>query len=156
MLVCSTKRTQCRARYGLCWVVILFLVTLLGTGCTREFFRERADTDVDRLLGQRSGDDRWPLINYWIYPHPLARFADLDPPDTPSMPPDDPAAWFTAPHPQKPSKIGYSEGTGYLDMLAQYDAINRALDAEKGKQSKETPVTDPVGSVAPAKQPYRR
>lgn len=155
MLVCSTKRAQCRARYGLCWVIILFLVTILGTGCTREFFRERADTDVDRLLGQRSGDDRWPLINYWIYPHPLARFADFDPPDTPSMPPDDPAAWFTAPHPQKPSKIGFSEGTGYLDLLAEFDAINRALDAEKEKQSKETPFTNPTGMVAPAKQPYR-
>ena len=56
MQVCKKKRTQGRARPGLCWVVILFVSTLLGMGCTREFFRDRADTDVDRLLAQKSGD----------------------------------------------------------------------------------------------------
>lgn len=147
-------RTQRRVRPGLCWIVVLFLGALLGTGCTREFFRERADTDVDRLLTQKSGDDRWPLINYWIYPHPLARFADFDPPDTPSMPPDDPAAWFTAPHPQKPSKVNYTEGTGYLDLLAQFDAINRSLEAEKKKQANETAPAVPVVSNESLRKPY--
>lgn len=153
MQVSKKNRSQHRGRPGLCWLVVLFLGTLLGTGCTREFFRDRADTDVDRLLSQKSGDDRWPLINYWIYPHPLARFADFDPPDTPSMPPDDPAAWFTAPHPQKPSKVAYTEGTGYLDLLAQFDAINRAVEAEKDKQNAETKFAMPA-AMTPTRQPY--
>ena len=153
MRVSTTKRSTRRSLSGLCWVVILFMGTL-ATGCTREFFRDRADTDVDRLLAQKSSDDRWPLINYWIYPHPLARFADLDPPDTPTMPPDDPAAWLTSPHPQKPSKVGYSEGTGYLDLLAQYDAMNRASDAEKDKQETKTQPPQPA-KVVPVRQPYR-
>jgi len=106
------------------------------------------------LLAQKSSDDRWPLINYWIYPHPLARFADLDPPDTPTMPPDDPAAWLTSPHPQKPSNVGYSEGTGYLDLLAQYDAMNRASDAEKVKQENKTQPQQ-TAKVVPVRQPYR-
>lgn len=154
MQVCANKRSPRRTWPGLCCAVILFLGTLLGTGCTREFFRDRADTDVDRLLAQKSSDDRWPLINYWIYPHPLARFADLDPPDTPSMPPDDPAAWLTSPHPQKPSKISYSEGTGYLDLLAQYDAMNRAREAEKKQLENATP-TPSMATSAPVRQPYR-
>src|SRR5262245_14750930 len=59
-------------------VILLFLATLGGlSGCTRAFFRERADRDVDRLLFDKATDDRWRLINYYIYPHPYARFADL-------------------------------------------------------------------------------
>ncbi|MFT3878884.1 MAG: hypothetical protein QM703_04380 [Gemmatales bacterium] len=154
MKVRKTNRSQNRDRLQVFWVLVLILGSLLGTGCTREFFRDRADTDVDRLLGNKSSDDRWPLINYWIYPHPLARFADVDPPDTPSMPPDDPAAWFTAPHPQKPSKIGYYEGTGYLDLLAQYDALNRAAEAQQAQQNNQPKPVQPE-NAPPARRVYQ-
>lgn len=134
MLVSSRTRSH-RHKWQASWLLAFLLVgSLLITGCTRHFFRERADTDVDRLLTHKSSDERWPLINYWIYPHPLSRFADLDNPDFPAMPPDDPAAWFTAPRPQKPSHVGYSEGVGYLELLAQFDAMNRATETEKFKE----------------------
>src|SRR5262249_35549836 len=56
-----------------------------------------------------------------------ARFADPTNPDRPPMPPDDEAAWALSPHPQKPGKSGVAtvEGTGYLDLLAMWDATNR-------------------------------
>ncbi|HQR42280.1 MAG TPA: hypothetical protein PLX97_06335, partial [Gemmatales bacterium] len=128
----------------------MLLALLVLTGCTRHFFRERADADVDALLTSKSSDERWPLLNYWIYPHPLSRFADLDNPDTPAMPPDDPAAWFTAPKSQRPSNVNYTEGTGYLEMLAQFDSINRAR--EKAQESIQPITPSPVSE--PARQPY--
>jgi hypothetical protein len=43
------------------------------------------------------------------------------------MPPDDPAAMEDAPRPQKPRKAGlaYIEGAGYLNMLSDWDTLNR-------------------------------
>jgi outer membrane protein TolC len=122
-------------------VVIPFLLVFLCliTGCTRHFFRERADTQADVLVADKASDPQWALINYWVYPHPLSRFADFDNPDCPSMPPDDPAAWLTAPKPQHPEKIGFFEGTGYLEMLDQFDALNRA----QAKNSSEPEVAEP-------------
>jgi hypothetical protein len=125
---------------------------LLATGCTREFFRDRADADVDRLLAKRTEDERWPLINYWIYPHPLSRFADFDSPDCPAMPPDDPAAWFLSHKPQHPSKVGFHEGTGYLEMLAQFDAITRGKEAQEAKHTTQTQAP----AIAPQESSERR
>lgn len=154
MLVRSRKRELRPGGRGSWWAAFLLLGTLLVTGCTRHFFRERADADVDHLLAKKSSDERWPLINYWVYPHPLSRFADLDNPDCPPMPPDDPAAWLTAPRPQKPSRVGYSEGTGYLQMLDQFDAINRAQESAKAKQEEEkTKVVQ--GTDSNLRQPFR-
>ncbi|HMP15598.1 MAG TPA: hypothetical protein PKD72_01125, partial [Gemmatales bacterium] len=134
-------RTAHRSRNacGRSWFGV-FLISgyLLLAGCTREFFREKADTEVEALLAKKDADERWPLINYWVYPHPLSRFADADSPDKPAMPPDDPAAWFTAPKPQKPSRVGFNEGTGYLEMLAQFDALNRAEEARKAEITEQT------------------
>jgi len=133
---------------------ILVAVAALA-GCTREFFRERADADVDRLIAKRAADDRWPLINYWVYPHPLSRFADLDRPDSPRMPPDDPAAWFLSHQPQHPSHIGFAEGTGYLDMLTQFDAVTRAKDEQEANNVKQTGVPAQPPSVTTDPRPYR-
>ncbi len=125
---------------------MFLLLMILVTGCTRQFFRNRADQDVDALLKSKATDPQWELINYWVYPHPLSRFADFDSPDCPSMPPDDPAAWFTAPKPQHPRNIGYSEGTGYLDLLNQFDAINRAQE-KPGQQPQ-------ISQAAETRKPY--
>lgn len=150
MLVRAARRTSLSPGAGGRTLVVLLLALLVLTGCTRHFFRERADADVDALLTSKSSDERWPLLNYWIYPHPLSRFADLDNPDTPAMPPDDPAAWFTAPKSQRPSNVNYTEGTGYLEMLAQFDSINRAR--EKAQESIQPITPSPVSE--PARQPY--
>src|SRR5262249_5405337 len=81
---------------------------------------------------------------YHVYPNPQARFADDTNPDRPPMPPDDPASAEMAPNPQKPPhKAGVQliEGTGYLDLLAQWDRENRAEATEKSKQALE-PISD--------------
>lgn len=159
MLVRSaSQRSQSTSTHtGLSCLFASVMAICLITGCARTFYREQADGQVDALLAAKSADDRWPLINYWVYPHPLSRFADVDNPDKPSMPPDDPAAWFTAPKPQKPSHIGYSEGTGYLSMLAEFDAINRAkpgiskeIQQEIRDENAPKVVPKPVGP-----KPYR-
>ncbi len=83
----------------------------------------------------------WKLQDYFIYPHPLSRFADPTDPDRPPMPPDDPAAWDLSPHPQRPLLKGYKywQGTGYLELLNKWDIENRAkLDEETAaKQGNE-------------------
>lgn len=150
MLVSRIRSTKRRPKFEIWHVAGLFIAVILMTGCTRRFFRERADSDVEYLLAAKSSDERWPLINYWVYPHALSRFADLDNPDTPSMPPDDPAAWFTAPRAQRPSKIGYYEGTGYLNMLAEFDAQNRATEPLADPNSEM-----PAGAENPQRRPYR-
>jgi hypothetical protein len=123
-----------------------------GSGCTRHFFRERADAQVDRVLAEKDRYPEWKIENEHVYPDPRARFADSTNPDRPPMPPDDPAAQSLSPNPQKPGKAGIArvEGTGYLELLAQWDAENRAnqsaadeLEAGNNKKSQE-PVTATV------------
>ena len=42
------------------------------------------------------------------------------------MPPDDPAARFLAPNPQRAKNgVAWVEGTGYLNLLAYWDEQNR-------------------------------
>lgn len=100
-------------------------------GCTRGFFRERADRDVEGLLTEKSIDPRWDIRtrNWYVYPDPRARFADLDNPDNPKKPPDDPAAAALSPDPQ-PLRTRFcsgpdQEGTGYLEFLRHCDQHNR-------------------------------
>lgn len=111
------------------WLCLFVLALfLLAPGCTRRFFRQDADCEVASLLEEKGNPELWPLIDYWIYPHPYARFADLTGnPDYPPMPPDDPAAWELSPKPQKPKWVAELGGLGYLDLLTQYDAANREL-----------------------------
>src|SRR3712207_4999989 len=90
---------------GALWVV-LFLV---ASGCTRSFYRQASDREVAQLLEEKDQDPAWKLQNFFTYPHPLSRFADPTHPDRPPMPPDDPAAWFLAPRPQKPKEVASVE-----------------------------------------------
>jgi hypothetical protein len=137
-------------------VCFLFLAAFIGlTGCTRSFYRERADRDVDQLLVEKSADDRWRLINYYIYPHPYARFADLTgKPDKPPMPPDDPAAWLLSPKPQRAKSVFNQEGLGYLEMLAEFDAINRR-QAKKTGEGTAASDAQPTEKATPAPAPSR-
>ena len=127
-------RTLSRAR----WIAAarrlpaLAALLALAAGCTRGFFRERADRDVEALLTEKSVDPRWDVRtrNWYVYPDPRARFADLDKPDHPKKPPDDPAAAALAPDPQ-PLRTKFcsgpdQEGTGYLEFLRYADQYNRS------------------------------
>src|SRR5262249_34293987 len=138
------------------------LLTLAGVaslaGCTRAFFRHQADKDVQQILTEKNTNPDWAIKAFHVYPDPRARFADPTNPDRPPMPPDDPAAWNTAPHPQKPGKAGvaYFGGMGYLDLLAKWDAENRmkalAREEESSESKKQTTVTNPIREAKPLEQ----
>jgi Outer membrane efflux protein len=70
---------------------LVCLMTLLS-GCTREFFRLRADKEVKYLVTQKSNDPRWEFLNFTIGMDPRARYFDPTNPDCPPMPYDDPAS----------------------------------------------------------------
>lgn len=113
---------------------------LAGTGCTRRFYREKADKEVVQVLSQKDVYPQWKIENWHVYPDPRARFADNTNPDRPPMPPDDPAAYDLSPDPQKSHHriIARTGGVGYLAMLKQWDAENRAAQAaEKAKNDQD-------------------
>lgn len=108
--------------------ITLALSLLLLTGCARKFYRKLADQEVATVLGEKDKYEAWKIEQFHVYPDPRARFADPTNPDCPPMPPDDPAARDLAPNPQRPKKAGvaYVAGSGYLDLLAAFDAQNRS------------------------------
>ena len=120
--------------------LFLLMVSVTVTGCTRRYYRQQADADVESLLGEKTDNANWPLLNYWVYPHPYARYADLTGnPDRPPMPVDDPAAWLLSPRPQRPKRIEDLVNDGYLNVIEQYDSANRAL--LKMNQPEKLPVS---------------
>src|SRR5947209_4318959 len=125
--------------------LILLAVHLCLFGCTRRFYRERADREVDALLAEKDRFPQWRIEQEHVYPDPRARFGDPTNPDRPPMPPDDPAAELLSPHPQKPGKAGVAliEGAGYLDLLAAWDRENRL----------ERTATDPGADAVSANLP---
>ncbi|HET6572188.1 MAG TPA: TolC family protein [Fimbriiglobus sp.] len=143
--------TQVPRRWGR-WVVVGTAVAVVA-GCSRQHFRERADKDIEGVISQKNIFPDWKVENWHVYPDPRARFADAPDahPDFPPYPPDDYAAWVTAPNPQHPGRggAGRYEGTGYLDSLAAWDVQNRAEDTAEEQREKEPP----TGGVAPTPGP---
>jgi hypothetical protein len=139
-----------RAAGLVCFLLLAVVCTVGSVGCTRRFFRNRADEEVSAVLTEKDKYPDWKIEQMHVYPDPRARFADPNSPDRPPMPPDDPAAWDLSPHPQKPGKagIGDAEGTGYLELLAAWDKQNRAekaaaAAATNGKDKTDTPPGPP-------------
>jgi hypothetical protein len=138
----KTKQERSSRRLG--WMLLflsLSLVELLSlSGCTRRFFRRRADAAVDELLCEKDHYPQWKINDYYVYPHPLSRFADPTDPDRPPMPPDDPAAWDLSPHPQRPLLKGYAywQGTGYLELMRRWDEENRSKAEPQKEASQES------------------
>ena len=117
-------------RLGAYAVVALLLAA--GAGCSRKFFRNRADQDVAGIITQKNQFPDWAVKNWHVYPDPRSRFADPYNPDRPPYPPDDAAARLLSPNPQHPTKktgTGRWDGDGYFPILEQWDAANRAEDA---------------------------
>src|SRR5579871_4764 len=139
--------------------ILLALSCGLGiTGCTRQFFRKRADEEVSEVLAEKDHDPAWRIAHWHVYPDPRARFADPTDPDHPPKPPDDPASYDLSPNPQRAGKCGVDrvEGTGYLDLLTVWDAENRAeAAATRQSDAGETSETAPVKKfeVSPRGQP---
>ena len=71
---------------------LCLLCLSIAGGCTRAFYRVRADDDAYFLVHQKTCDPRWPLDGYTIQVSPESRMFDPFNPDYPPMPPDDPAA----------------------------------------------------------------
>jgi len=46
---------------------------LAGPGCSRNFFRQRADNDVTGILTQKNVFPDWQIKNWHVYPDPRAR-----------------------------------------------------------------------------------
>lgn len=129
------------------------LLLLLG-GCTRHFFHKSADKEVDDILREKDRYKDWHLEQYHVDPDPRARFADDGNPDRPPMPPDDPAAHDLSPNPQKPPKkagIRLMEGEQYIDIMTEWDALNRATKKVEKKEDKKSDTP----SYADAASPYR-
>ena len=101
------------------------------------------------MLTQKNIFPAWKIGSWHVYPNPMSRFADPYRPDRPPYPPDDYAARMLSPNPQRPSKksgSGRFEGEGYLALLAQWDAENRALDPPKEEPK-------PPGEMLPPPRP---
>jgi hypothetical protein len=126
-----------------CAALALSVVT--GASCTRTFFRKAADREVEGILTEKDKYPAWHLEQYHVYPDPRARFADPTNPDRPPMPPDDPAAHKLSPNPQRPGKAGtgWVEGDGYLELMREWDAQNRA---EAAADSDQNATGDKTGS----------
>src|SRR5437764_15047870 len=144
----GTKRThrwRSRLRRFLGYALALTLL-VESAGCTRHFFRNRADEEVVEVLTEKDQYENARIENFHVYPNERARFADPSDPDHPPKPPDDPAAYDLSPNPQKPGKGGVAriEGTGYLELIALWDRENRERQlleeaAEKQKTTEPPP-----------------
>ncbi|MGL5097274.1 MAG: hypothetical protein ACRDD1_16940, partial [Planctomycetia bacterium] len=66
---------------------------LLGAaGCTRHYYRERADAEAAYLVHQKACNPRWQEPSFNVYPDARSRFCDPYNPDRPPTPPDDPTS----------------------------------------------------------------
>src|SRR5690242_10143548 len=132
-------------------------------GCTRHYFRKKADKEVEQVLAQKDKYPDWKIENWWVYPDKRARFADPTNPDRPPKPPDDPAAYDLSPNPQHPGHAGVArvEGTGYLELIARWDEENRAaLARRQAEEQKQQAAAEPgevgeAGEEASAQEPQK-
>jgi hypothetical protein len=126
-----------------------------AVGCTRPFFRKRADNEVAEVLAQKDKYAAWKIENWHVYPDPRARFGDPTDPDHPPKPPDDPAAYDLSPNPQKPGKAGVErvEGTGYLELIAQWDKENRERRSQEETEERRMLEEPPILKTEKTEQP---
>jgi hypothetical protein len=147
-----------------CWRQALHLLLVVGlflqtTGCTRVFYRRQADEEVSSILANKDKYPAWRIENWHVYADPRARFADPSNPDRPPKPPDDPAAYTLSPNPQHPGKAGIAriEGSGYLELIAQWDRENRDRKArEDAEEQKKTEPPKAEEMAADKEIPFRR
>lgn len=133
-------------------VPVALLLLAAAPGCSRSHFRERADRDVAGILTQKNVFPNWAIQNFHVYPDPRARFGDPSNPDHPPYPPDDYAARVLSPNPQRPWKkygAGRFEGDGYLQVMAQWDAENRARDIAESKTKDQAGAPGAIPGVQP-------
>ena len=118
------------------FAAIAALVLVTTPGCTRHFFRQAADKDVQGTITQKNIFPQWQMTSWHVYPDTLRLpYGDPTNPDRPPYPPDDFATRLVSPNPQRPTRrsgVGRVEGTGYLEIMQQWDAANRAAEEASG------------------------
>ena len=131
-------------------LVLAVAIAVPAAGCTRRFYRHRTDREVERVITEKNVYPTWGIEQWHVYPDGRARFADPSDPDHPPKPCDDPAAEHLSPNPQRPGigGVGGWEGVGYLQLLADWDAANRADVAREGEAPAE-----PNGPVRQERRP---
>ncbi|HEX7448865.1 MAG TPA: TolC family protein [Pirellulales bacterium] len=71
--------------------IALTSLLAIPSGCTRTFWRGRADREVAYLVAEKSNNPRWSLPpGFNLNMDPRSRYYDPTNPDHPPMPPDDP------------------------------------------------------------------
>lgn len=107
------------------------LTVIFPVGCSRTFFRNAADRDVEGVITEKNKFPDWDVKSWNVYPDPRSRYADPNNPDRPPYPPDDYAARVLSPNPQHPTNktgVGRVDGDGYLKMLEEWNSLNRTED----------------------------
>ena len=72
--------------------LLAVMLMLVGSGCSRMFWRSQADFDTYNLLQRKQFDPRWTIPRTTVEADPRSRFFDPFDPDCPPLPPDDSAA----------------------------------------------------------------
>jgi hypothetical protein len=73
-------------------LLMLSVVVIVSTGCTRRFYRIQADDEAYMLMDTVASHPRWTLDRINVYADPRSRMFDPFSQDRPPMPPDDPTA----------------------------------------------------------------
>ncbi|MDO4574628.1 MAG: TolC family protein [Planctomycetia bacterium] len=70
--------------------VILAIGLILGSGCSRQYWRQQANQEASCIIQEKSNDSRWELRDYRFEAKSDARFYSPYCKDCPPMPQDDP------------------------------------------------------------------
>ncbi len=117
--------------------VVLLLALGSSGGCSRAFYRNRADREAEQAIAEKTRDPRWNVGEFRVLPDPQSRFYDPYVLDNPPMPPDDLAANESAPRPQQPDFTLQApvEGVGYRDLIPTFQP-----QPQTSAEDKVTPV----------------
>ncbi len=78
-------------RFSIFDFALALALLLTSAGCTRTFWRGRADREVAYLVAEKSNNPRWAVpAGFNLNIDPRSRFYDPTNPDHPPLPPDDP------------------------------------------------------------------
>jgi outer membrane protein TolC len=138
--ICQLLAEWASVRHALGMLLLAVFAAAAG-GCTRHYYRNQADREVNDILAEKDVYPFWQIGHFHVYPDPRARFADPTNPDRPPMPPDDEAAYKLSPHPQAPyhAGVGTVQGTAYLEMIKVWDEQNRAEQETGAAADKQDP-----------------
>jgi outer membrane protein TolC len=75
---------------GAAWTLVM--LALVGSGCSRTYYRNFADDQTYAIERSRNTDPRWSIPARPVEAMPGSRMADPHDPDAEPIPPDDPAA----------------------------------------------------------------